>query len=146
MEQTQNGGGMTSMLMELLGSKIEARAKRSELKARMLAAGYSEDDVKTFNTLEHGFIDAVKGMQAAVAIAENTDHLPSAEYSKAAATYLKGAVTYMYGVWEATHTNPQDFNYQRDNSEFIGKLDGAITNAQKIIDKHAFAARQAERA
>lgn len=137
-EQTQGGimGGLLDALME---AKIKERVEKQKFKANMLAHGYSEADYKTFNTLRSHLTALVECGGCSAAIAVNTDHLASAVYAVATATYLDKVARFMYGVLDSCGLNPNDYDMQKDPTEFYQVLAEKKAEAQMVIDKHEFA-------
>lgn len=127
---------LNSMAHELL-DELQGREK---LKGAMMQAGYTENDYKTFNTLNCHFMALLKAGGAAAGVAEHTDHLASAEYMKANAVYTKKVVRFMFEVFERTGIDPNEFGYKGSCEELVSYMDEAIASADKIIAKHELAA------
>jgi hypothetical protein len=132
-------------LLSALGDMGNRENKR-KLKERMLAHGYAEADFKTFNTLRKGLPGLVQAGTCVSAIAENTDHKPSAICSLALSKYLRSAAKFMYGILETTGTDPKDFDLQPDLTQFYSALDAIDAEANKVLEKHNLAQSVSETA
>lgn len=134
-------GGIMGQLTEMLDRKREAQNKKREFEQRALGAGYTENDYRMFCTLLANLDDIINAGGCAAAIAENTDHLPSATFAVAAADYADGAARFMYAMLSKCGTSPEDFGLHADPSAFFTELTKQKAEVQKVIDKHAFAAQ-----
>jgi hypothetical protein len=134
------GGILSGMLDALMEAKMKEREAKDKFKACMQSHGYSEADYRTFNTLKTHLSALVECGGCAAAIAVNTDHLPSAVYAVATASYLVKAAQFMYSVLDTCGLDPHDFELQKDPTEFYRVLAEKKAEAQSVIDKHAFAA------
>lgn len=137
--QEQARSGMLE-LMDMLAERLKKSETRQKLKAAMLAAGFTVDDFRTFNTLR-SHLDAFIEVGGCVsAIACSTDHLPSARYAIATVDYLTKAALFMYGVLDKAQISPKEFGLTADPAEFYAAINEKKVEAQAVIDKHALAA------
>lgn len=132
---------LEALLAALAGAGDREQSDKN--KARILAVGYTLSDYKTFRTLRHNLPALAEAAGCACAIAENTDHLPSAQFALEASKYMRGAARFMYGVLNKAGIDPSDYQMKPDDGDFYTALDGADQTMQAIIAKHDLAAKVA---
>ena len=131
MSSDESGARLAALLEAMTGGK---ESKWKKLKTAMLAAGYTDAEYKTFGTLYEGIPAFTDAGATATALAEHTDHVPSAECALALAKYMRGASIYLHNVLTKSGIDPKEWGV-RHPDEFSTGLDQVEAIANRAIAK-----------